>query len=89
MIETVRGLYESNHREVRQLDVPPKPFGNDLKAWEDKDETIDFPLKEITPTKVVFEGMTFEKISDHEMNVYVDIKQDDGSIKNVKFNYTK
>jgi len=33
--------------------------------------------------------MTFEKISDTEMNVYVDIHQDDGSIETVKFNYSK
>ena len=64
-------------------------FNNDLKGWETKDETIDFPLKEITPTKVVFEGMTFQKISNNEMNVYVDIQQKDGSTKTVKFNYTK
>ncbi|MBJ7881149.1 DUF6265 family protein [Gelidibacter salicanalis] len=77
-------------REVENsLMLQLKHFGNDLKGWEEKDETIDFPLKEITPTKVVFEGMTFEKISENEMNIYVDIKQDDGSIKNVKFNYTK
>ncbi len=66
-----------------------KHFNNDLKGWETKDETIDFPLKEITSTKVVFDGMTFEKVSDNEMNVYADIHQKDGSIETVKFNYTK
>lgn len=66
-----------------------KHFNNDLKGWETKDETINFPLKEITATKVIFEGMTFEKISDTEMNVYVDIHQEDGSIETVKFNYNK
>lgn len=77
-------------REIENtLILQLKHFGNDLKGWEEKDETIDFPLKEITHNKVVFEGMTFEKISDHEMNVYVDMKQDDGRIENVKFNYKK
>jgi len=38
---------------------------------------------------VVFDGMTFEKISANEMNVYVAIKQDNGSVETVKFNYKK
>ncbi|WP_299390365.1 DUF6265 family protein [uncultured Gelidibacter sp.] len=78
---------------IREVDntlmLQLKHFSNDLKGWEEKDETIDFPLKEITSNKVVFEGMTFERISANEMNVYVDIKQKDGSIENVRFNYKK
>ena len=77
-------------REVENsLILQLKHFDNDLKGWETKDETVDFPLKEITANKVVFEGMTFEKINDNEMNVYVDIHQKDGSIETVKFNYKK
>ena len=76
-------------REVENsLVLQLKHFGPDLKGWETKDETVDFPLKEITETKVIFEGMTFEKISDTEMNIYVDIK-DKGKIETVAFNYKK
>jgi len=81
-IEIIR---EVNNTLILQL----KHFHNDLKGWETKDETVDFPLKEITKNKVVFEGMTFEKVSANEMNVYVDIHQKDGSIKIMKFNYKK
>ncbi|WP_248723923.1 DUF6265 family protein [Seonamhaeicola sp. ML3] len=66
-----------------------KHFNNDLKGWETKDETVDFPLKYITKDKVVFEGMSFEKVSENEMNVYVDIHQKDGSVSTTKFNYKK
>lgn len=77
-------------REVQNtLILQLKHFGPDLKGWETKDETVDFPLKKITQTKVVFEGMTFEKVSDIEMNVYVDVKNDDGEVEVVKFNYKK
>ncbi len=77
-------------REVENsLILQLKHFDSDLKGWETKDETVDFPLKEITANKVIFEGMTFEKVSDNEMNVYVDIHQKDGSIETVKFNYKK
>lgn len=77
-------------REVENtLMLQLKHFSNDLKGWETKDETVDFPLKQITANKVVFEGMSFEKVSDNEMNVYVDIHQKNGSIEVAKFNYTK
>ena len=76
-------------REVENsLILQLKHFGPDLKGWETKDETVDFPLIEITENKVVFEGMSFEKISDNEMNVYVDI-EDNGKTETVKFNYKK
>ena len=76
-------------REIENsLVLQLKHFANDLKGWETKDETVDFPLIEITENKVVFEGMTFEKISDNEMNVYVDIKEKD-KVETVKFNYKK
>lgn len=81
-IEIIR---EVNETLVLQL----KHFNNDLKGWESKDDTVDFPLKEITPNKVVFEGMTFEKVNDNKMNVYVDVHNEDGSSKTLKFNYSK
>jgi len=77
-------------REVENsLILQLKHFNNDLKGWETKDETVNFPLKSITRNKVVFEGMTFEKVSDNEMNIYVDIEQKDGTIEDMKFNYNK
>ncbi len=76
-------------REIENsLVLQLKHFSSDLKGWETKDETIDFPLKEITPNKVVFEGMSFEKVSNKEMNVYVDIEEN-GKVETVKFNYKK
>jgi hypothetical protein len=77
---------------IREVDntliLQLKHFGPNLKGWETKYETVDFPLKEITENKVVFEGMAFDKISKSEMNVYADIK-DKGLIETVKFNYKK
>ena len=80
-IEVIREIENSL---VLQL----KHFNNELKGWETKDETVDFPLQYITENKVVFEGMSFEKISNTEMNVYVDI-ENKGKIETVKFNYKK
>ncbi len=81
-IEVIR---EVNESLILQL----KHFNGDLKGWETKDETVDFPLVKITEDAVYFDGMTFEKISATEMNVYVLISQKDGSKKQFKFNYKK
>lgn len=76
-------------REIENsLVLQLKHFDNTLKGWETQNETVDFPLKEITENKVVFEGMSFERVSANEMNVYVDIKEN-GKTETVKFNYTK
>lgn len=81
-IEVIREIEDS-------LILQLKHFDSDLKGWETKNETVNFPLKEITENKVVFEGMTFEKVSSDEMNVYVDIENENGSVETVKFNYKK
>ena len=80
-IEIIR---EVNNTLILQL----KHFDGQLRGWETKDETVDFPLKYVTKNKVAFEGMMFEKVSDNEMTVYVDIK-DKGKTETIKFNYKK
>jgi hypothetical protein len=64
-----------------------KHFHSNLKGWEEKDETIDFPLVKIEKDKVYFEGMTFERISANEMNIYVVIGEDETTGDEYKFNY--
>ncbi len=81
-IEIIR---EVNESLILQL----KHFHGNLKGWETKDETVDFPLAKVSENAVFFDGMTFEKISENEMNVYVLMKQKDGSQKELKFNYIK
>lgn len=65
-----------------------KHFNADLTGWEEKGESVDFRLVKITPDKLFFDGLTFEKVSENEMNVYVVI-EDEGSAEEVKFNYKK
>ncbi len=81
-IETIT---EKNGTLMLQL----KHFHSDLRGWEEKDETVDFLLVKITENRVYFDGMTFEKVSENEMNVYVRIKQADNVSEEMKFNYHK
>lgn len=48
-----------------------KHFHGDLRGWEEKDETVDFPLVAATNDRVWFSGLTFERISDDELHVWV------------------
>ena len=64
-----------------------KHFSSNLHGWEERDETVDFRLVKVTDDKIYFDGMTFEKVSDEEMNVYVIIGDGDQE-KETKFNYT-
>ena len=81
-IEVIREL---NATLILQL----KHFNGDLKGWEDKDETVDFPLVKITDTAVYFDGMTFEKRDENRMNVFVLMRRKDGSVNELKFEYYK
>lgn len=65
-----------------------KHFHSDLKGWEKQNETQDFRLVKVTPTKVYFDGFTFERLSNSKMNVYV-VVQNGEAKKEVRFSYTK
>lgn len=65
-----------------------KHFDKDLNGWEEKDESIDFKLVEKTPSMMFFNGLSFEKISEDQINIYVVIDHN-GKKEEVKFPYHK
>ena len=74
--------------EQETLMLRLKHFHKDLKGWEEKDETVDFPLIKVTPDKMFFDGFTFERISENEMNIYVIIGEEEKE-QEAKFNYKR
>ena len=64
-----------------------KHFSNDLKGWEEKDESEEFKLVKIESNRVYFDNLTFEKVSPSELNIYVVFKDESGNEEEVKFNY--
>lgn len=74
--------------EAGTLMLRLKHFHGDLKGWEEKDKTIDFPLVKVEGNRVYFDGMTFERKSDGDMNVFVMIGQK-GKEEEVVFPYRK
>lgn len=77
-------IVEENNNLILRL----KHFHQDLKGWEEKDETHDFKLVKVSPDKVYFEGFTFEKIHHNEINIYVVI-EDGENKEEVKFPYNR
>lgn len=64
-----------------------KHFDGDLNGWEEKDESIDFKLIKVEENSLFFDDFTIERISDKEINMYVEVGEEDGSSNEVKFNY--
>ncbi|MBU3026449.1 DUF6265 family protein [Zobellia galactanivorans] len=85
------GFYELGH--IRELDntlvYELKHFHGDLKGWEEKDEVQSFKLVKVDGKRVYFEGFTFEKVSNDEINIYAQIGDEDGSAEEVTFNFKK
>jgi hypothetical protein len=75
-------IVEENETLILRL----KHFHPDLKGWEEKDETVDFPLVKVGEKKVYFDGFTIEQISEDEINIFVMIGDKD-NIQEAKFNY--
>ena len=84
-------FYEAGHIQQagETLILQLRHFHGDFKGWEEKDETVDFKLVKIEQDRVYFDEFTFERISEHELNIYVVIADNQGVEKEVKFNYSK
>ncbi len=65
-------FYEFGH--ILEIDntllLQLKHFDPDLQGWEEKDETIDFPLVKVEANRLFFDEFTIERISD-QGNQYV------------------
>lgn len=81
----IGGIRQTGETLLMQL----KHFNGDFTGWEEKDQTVNFKLVKLDGNLAYFDQLTFERISDNEMNVYVVIGHDDGTQEEVKFNYTK
>jgi hypothetical protein len=65
-----------------------KHFHGDLKGWEEKNDTVDFPLVAVRDGAVHFEGMSFHPRGD-DLTVYLAIGGKDGSVREEAFTYRR
>ena len=63
-----------------------KHFAPDLRGWEPKDKTVDFPLVRSTPGALFLDGMTYRRIAEG-LESWVVIGQTDGGVRPERFLY--
>ena len=89
IVDGTVSFYELGH--IREVDgtliYELKHFNSDLKGWETKDEVQQFRLIKLEKNRVYFEGFTFERISDKEVNIYAAIGNEEGGSEEVQFNF--
>lgn len=56
-----------------------KHFSSELKGWEEKDETLEFPLVSVTKNEARFEGLVFKRKDADHMEIRVKVSQGDGT----------
>lgn len=79
---------ETITEENGSLILKIKHFDAALTGWEDKDETIDFPLVKLTDNVAYFDGLTFELVNKDELNIYVRMKGEDHDTESM-FSYRR
>ena len=65
-----------------------KHYGKDFVGWEEKDESVVFKLVQVTDDALYFDGLTYRKVGNNEMEVYVIINSG-SEAKEEKFTYRK
>ena len=62
-----------------------KHFNAELTGWEEKDKSVDFKFVKKDGKRLYFSGLTFEQASKSELNIYLVLRQRDGSLKEEVF----
>ncbi|MFN3189624.1 MAG: DUF6265 family protein [Aureliella sp.] len=52
-----------------------KHFDENLKGWEAKDEWEQFPLKSVTSSRAIFDGLRFERVNADQMKIVVRVEE--------------
>jgi hypothetical protein len=71
-----------------RLTMRLKHFHADLRGWEEKDETVDFPLLDQESEFWYFRGLTIHRESSERMNVYLRIRRQ-GQVEIVPFRFKR
>ncbi|MEJ2540716.1 MAG: DUF6265 family protein [Gemmatimonadota bacterium] len=78
-------LVESGGTLVLRL----KHFDPVLAGWEERDETVVFPLVDHDATTLWFDGLTMERLGPDAMTVWVAMEDPDGGVTEGEFAYRR
>lgn len=62
-----------------------KHFHADLVGWEEKEKTVDFKFVKKEGRRMHFSGLTFEQAGQNEINIYLALRQKDGTVREETF----
>jgi hypothetical protein len=80
-------LVLAEQKETLQLRL--KHFHADLKGWEERDEVRAFPLLRVTDTELWFDGITFRRVSENDLQVWVAIAGEHRQIREEEFRFRR
>jgi hypothetical protein len=85
------GFYEliTLREEKGSVMLRLRHFDPDLKAWEDKGVTVEFPLVEIAGNRFYFNGLTIEKVGPDETRHHILLRAADGSLREQTTHYLR
>lgn len=76
--------------EAGSLVLRLKHFGPDLVGWEEREETVDFPLVARGDDTLWFDGLTMKRVSDDEMHIWVALgSEGDSEAQEAHFRYRR
>ena len=64
-----------------------KHFDADLNGWEEKGDTIDFPLLEVCDDEWIFDGLTIRRLGADRMTITVRVSDEAGKLDHLIFDY--
>lgn len=66
-----------------------KHFGPDLSGWEEKGESVDFPLVRRTADGLWFDGLTIRREGEGHMKIWVALQSEGEEVREALFEYRR
>lgn len=71
--------------ENGSLTLKLKHFNPDMVGWEEKDRSVSFRLVRLTKTAALFNGLTFKRVGDDRLEIYLAMRGTDGKLREESF----
>jgi len=75
--------------EENSLALWVKHFNPDFSGWEEKHDKVVFPLVRIEPAVAYFHGLTFERVDDDSLRVFLAFTRDGSPVSETMLTYRR
>lgn len=75
--------------EENSLALWVKHFNPDLSGWEEKEDKVVFPLVRIDTAAAYFHGLTFERVDDDTLHVYLAFTREGRPVSETMLTYRR